>query len=152
MGVGVPCAACGANHHARPAAGALGRGGGTFRVPGPVPNSQVQAPQQKSRLHRPQRPTCIAVRIGPYPNDTRVGAFWGPHHVHTPIGLPWQRPCACSPVRNREFHKLLPLAMINKAIVVTDAGTTLAGLAMALTYEHAPGWHRTRVALGPGTS
>ena len=42
--------------------------------------------------------------------------------------------------------------MISGAIVATDAGTTPAGMAIALAYEHALGQYKTMVTLGVGTS
>ena len=41
------------------------------------------------------------------------------------------------------FHDLPALAMIHGAIVATGTGTTPAGMAMALAYEHAPGEYTT---------
>ena len=42
--------------------------------------------------------------------------------------------------------------MIHGAIVATDAGTTLAGMAMALAYEHALGKYTAVATWGMGTS
>ena len=42
--------------------------------------------------------------------------------------------------------------MISGAIVATDAGTTPAGMAMALVHEHAPDSTAPGVALGVGIS
>ena len=50
------------------------------------------------------------------------------------------------------FHELPPLATIHGAIVVTDAGATPAGSAMALAHESAPRECCTQVASGVGTS
>ena len=50
------------------------------------------------------------------------------------------------------FHELPPLATISRAIVATDAGTTPAGMAMALAYDHAPWRYRSVVASGVETS
>ena len=50
------------------------------------------------------------------------------------------------------FHYLPSLATIHGAIVVTDAGTTQVGMAMALAYEHAPGQYTTSTTSGVGTS
>ena len=36
--------------------------------------------------------------------------------------------------------------MINRAIIATDAESTLAGMAMALAHEHAPRRYNTRLA------
>ena len=41
-----------------------------------------------------------------------------------------------------------PQATISGAIVATNAGSTPAGLLMALAYEHVPGRYKTAVALG----
>ena len=49
-------------------------------------------------------------------------------------------------------HELPLLATITRAIVATGAGTTPAGMAMALAYEHAPGRYKTVVASEVGTS
>ena len=50
------------------------------------------------------------------------------------------------------FHELLPRATIRLAIVVTDAGTTLAEMAMALPYKSIPGEDHNKVASKVGTS
>ena len=50
------------------------------------------------------------------------------------------------------FRDLPLLAMIHGAIVATDAGTTPAGMAMALAYEHALGKHTTVATSGVWTS
>ena len=50
------------------------------------------------------------------------------------------------------FHDLPPPATIHGAIVATDTGTTRVGMAMALVYEHVPGWYTAVAASGVGTS
>ena len=50
------------------------------------------------------------------------------------------------------YYELVPLAKISGAIEVTNAGTTPAGTAMALAYEHAPGQYKATVTSGVETS
>ena len=67
-----------------------------------------------------------------------------PHKVPTafPVYLqPRTEPGIC-------FHDLPPAARTQGAILVTDAGITLAGMTIALAYERVPGTKRPR--RGPG--
>ena len=85
---------------------------------------------------------------------THLREHSGVHATLYPHGAPTAAPMYLQP-RTKPgfwFHGALPLATIIGAIMATDAGATTAGMAMALTYEDAPGRYNTRVASRVGTS
>ena len=85
---------------------------------------------------------------------TYLREHFGVHAMLYPPGAPTAAPMYLQPHTEPTvlFHELLSLATISEAIVVTNASTPTAGMAMALAYEHAPGRYKTKVALGVGTS
>ena len=122
-----------------------------FRYPAQCLTHKCQNPNKSLlyiALHAPSAPLSeLDPALG-----THLREHFGVHSTLYPQWAPAAPTLYLQPVWNREFHELSPLATIHGAIIITDAGTTPARMAVALAYEHALERYKTKVASGLGTS